>query len=273
LDSKCSVVDKLVYAFTGPWCVTASLPGASYKLQHVHSPTRRDKKHTSDLSLYPVELIPFQPLDGADTRYGQLYKPIGLLPFKEARLKGFQPSSPFKVPSHLLQAGYLNEFHLPTLSKLNNNILPFPWLNKGERRLIMDDDHPTIEPILYNGPTPSPAINVPPTIPPISSLVTSILSSSNKLFFISHLLGNPNIHEWCLVRVAFQDSTSLSPSCLQDRQFIVELYTLHHDDVRFNASNQRFWLQYHNSGNIATPTSSMATHLIRPSDTLEAHAT
>jgi hypothetical protein len=262
-----------MYAFTGPWCVTASLPGASCKLQHIHSPTHRDKKHASDLSLYPVVLIPFKPLVGADTRYGQLYKPIGLSPFKEAGLKGFQPSSPFKVPSHLLQAGHLNEFHWPTLSELNADILPFPWLNKGERRLIMGGNHPTIEPILNNGPTPSPAINTPPTIPPISSLVTSILSSSDKLFFISHLLGNPNIREWRLVRVAFQDSTSLSPSCLQDGQFIVEFYTLHHEDVRFNASNKQFWLQCHNSGNITTPTSSMATHLIQPSDTLEAYAT
>jgi hypothetical protein len=200
---KMHVVDKLMYAFTGPWCVTASLPGASYELQHVHSPTSRNKKHALDLSLYPVELIPFQPPGSADTCYGQLYKPIGHSPFKEARLKGFQPFSPFKVPSHLLQASHLNEFHWPTLSELNNNILQFPCLNKGECRLIMDGNHPTIEPILYNRPTPSPAINAPPTIPPISSLVTSILSSSGKLFFISHLLGNPNIREWRLVRVAF----------------------------------------------------------------------
>jgi hypothetical protein len=231
LDTKRGVVNKLMYAFTGPWCVTASLPGASYELQHIHSPTRRNKKHALDLSLYPVELIPFQPLNGTDTCYGQLYKPIGLSPFKEAGLKGFQPSSPFKVPSHLLQAGYLNEFHWPTLSELNNNILPFSWSNKGERRLIMDGNHPTVEPILYNGPTPSPAINAPPTIPPISSLVTSILSSSDKLFFISHSLGSPNIREWHLVQVAFQDSTSLSPSCLQDGRFIVEFNTLHHNGV------------------------------------------
>jgi hypothetical protein len=96
-DSKRGLVNKLMYAFTGLWCVTASLPSASYELQHVHHPTHRDKKHAFDLSLYPVELIPFQPLDGADTRYGQLYKPIGLSPFKEAGLKGFQPSTPFHV--------------------------------------------------------------------------------------------------------------------------------------------------------------------------------
>jgi hypothetical protein len=184
-----------MYAFTGPWCVTASLPGASYKFQHVHHPTRRDMKHASDLSLYPVELIPFQPLDGTDTRYGQLYKPIGLSPFKEAGLKGFQPSTPFHVALQLLQAGHLNEFHWPTLSELNNDIIPFPWSNDKECCLIMDGDHSSIKPILYNGPSPSPAINSPPTIPPISLLVVSILSSSNRLFFISHSLGNPNTRE------------------------------------------------------------------------------
>ena len=125
-DSKRGIVDKLMYAFTGPWRVTASLPGASYELQHVHHPTRQDKKHASDLSLYPVELIPFQPLDGADTRYGQLYKPIGLSPFKEAGLNGFQPSNPFHAASHFLQAGRLNEFHWPILSELNDDIIPIP---------------------------------------------------------------------------------------------------------------------------------------------------
>ena len=65
---KTCIADTLMYAFTGPWHVTAFLPGASCKLKHVHHPTRRDKKHASDLLLYPVELIPFQPLDGANTR-------------------------------------------------------------------------------------------------------------------------------------------------------------------------------------------------------------
>ncbi len=115
-----------MYAFTGPWRVPASLPGASYELHHVHHPTRKDRKHASDLSLYPVELIPFQPLDGADTRYGQLYKPIGLSPFKEAGLNGFQPSNPFHAASHFLQAGRLNEFHWPILSELNDDIIPIP---------------------------------------------------------------------------------------------------------------------------------------------------
>jgi hypothetical protein len=86
-------------------------------------------------------------------------------------------------------------------------------------------------------------------------------------------LGNPSAREWRLVRVAFSDSTALSPSCLQDGRFLVDFYVLHYSDVRYNAINQRYWLQYHSPSDIHTPTSSTTTHLIRPSDTSENHAT
>jgi hypothetical protein len=70
-DAGRGQVDKLIYAFTGPWLITAKLNGASYEIEHV-STKRKEKKHTSDLSPYPAELIAFQPLDGADNQYGQL---------------------------------------------------------------------------------------------------------------------------------------------------------------------------------------------------------
>ena len=63
--------------------------------------SKKRKKHASDLSPYPEELIPFQPVDGADTRYGQLYKPISAHPFKEAGIKGFAPIQPYKAASNL----------------------------------------------------------------------------------------------------------------------------------------------------------------------------
>ncbi len=66
-------VNKLQYTFTRPWKVTSVLPGTSYELEHCKNAGRKDKKHAADLSPYPPELIPFQPVDGADTRYGQLY--------------------------------------------------------------------------------------------------------------------------------------------------------------------------------------------------------
>jgi hypothetical protein len=72
-DASKGRIDKLQYAFTGPWRITAILKGASYELEHCSTPNRKDKKHASDLSSYPLELIPFEPVDGSDTQYGQLH--------------------------------------------------------------------------------------------------------------------------------------------------------------------------------------------------------
>ncbi len=66
-DAAKGRVNKLTYLFTGPWHITAILKGASYKLEHCSTPHQKEKKHASDLFPYPLELIPFQPLDGSDT--------------------------------------------------------------------------------------------------------------------------------------------------------------------------------------------------------------
>jgi hypothetical protein len=129
------------------------------------------------------------------------------------------------------------------------------------------------EPVMYTGPPLTKVARaIPHPIPPISALVTSIINSANRLFFVSHLLGNPSVHEWRLVRVALSDSTSILPSCLQDGRFLVKFFTLHYGDIHFNATNQHYWRQYHPAGNITTPTSLMTTHLIRPSETSKALA-
>jgi hypothetical protein len=45
-------------------------------------------------------------------------------------------------------------------------------------------------------------------------------------------------HEWCLVRVAFNDSIGAYPSCLQMGRFLVDFYIMHPADIRYNATNQ-----------------------------------
>jgi hypothetical protein len=93
------LVDKLQYSFTVPWKIITSLLGGSYELKHCLNPKRRDKKYAAALLPYPLELIPFQPIDGANNRYGKLNKIISEHPFKEAGLKGFAPPTPFAVPA------------------------------------------------------------------------------------------------------------------------------------------------------------------------------
>ena len=261
-----------MHPFTGPWRVTRSLSGLSYELEFASNPKRTLKKHTSNLSPHPAELIPFKPLDCANSCYGQLHKPICKSPFKEAGIHGFTPPTPFKVASHFLTCRDFCNFCWPTLAELNDKIAPSPWANEAERLCILSGNDVEVEPILYNGHLPLLVPHNMPFNPHLSILVASIIDSSDKLFFVLHLLGNKSTHEWRLIRVAFADSVSISPACLQDGRFLVKIYSLHHGNICFNLTNQHYWLQYHLLGNITTLTSSTWTHFIRPSDTFEAHA-
>jgi hypothetical protein len=123
-----------MHPFTGPWRIVALLLGASYKLEFTSDPKRHEKKHASNLSPYPPELIPFQPVDGPDKQYSQLYKPIGKSPYKEAGIKGFEPPQPFTIVEHFAHCGDFHNFHFPTLFELNNKFKPFPWWNNDKQQ-------------------------------------------------------------------------------------------------------------------------------------------
>jgi hypothetical protein len=99
-------VGKLQYALSGPWVIKAQLKGASYELEHCEVAGEQEKKHAVDLSPYPVELIPFHPVNEADTHYGQLYRPITSHAFKAAGIKGFTRLKPFKVATNLATTGF-----------------------------------------------------------------------------------------------------------------------------------------------------------------------
>jgi hypothetical protein len=183
-DAAWGTVDKLQYPFTGPWHVSAVLPGASYELKHCDKPSKKEKKHALDLSLYLTELIPFQPVDGADTWYGQIYKPISAHPFKEASIKGFTPIQPFKVAKDILtQTNQCAAFHWPSLSELNDDIAPFPWADDSEYEHYMAGDSISKIPVLTTGPPPA-ALNHPiPSVPAIHLLTAAIIRSTDRLFF------------------------------------------------------------------------------------------
>jgi hypothetical protein len=115
LDAAPGCIGKLEYAFTGPWHVVASLHGSSYSIKHFHNTACKETKHAANLAPYPPELIPFKPVDGADTHYGQMYKPIGEHPFKEAAITGFIPPTPFKAPANFIDDSNFKEFRWPTV--------------------------------------------------------------------------------------------------------------------------------------------------------------
>ena len=90
-DAKRGRVDKLMYAHMGPWRIVEKLIGSSYKITHCLRKNVFEKKHAAFLSPYPLELVPFAPVDGQDNQYGQLYKPISKQSFVDAGISGFQP--------------------------------------------------------------------------------------------------------------------------------------------------------------------------------------
>jgi hypothetical protein len=261
-------VDKLSYPFTGPWQIISKLHGASYEIEHCTSKAR-DKKHASDLSPYPAELIPFRPLDGADNQFGQLYCRFKEHSYREARINGFTPPMPFVVPTRFLTTDNALQFTWPTLAELNAEMLldlGFDW------GVDVDIGDSTIHsPGLYTGPPPATAPCSIPATPPASILAQQIIHSANKLFFISWKIGF-SVREWRLIPVALSATTSSYPSCLKDGKYIVDFYTSHPSDSCMNAMNQRFWLCYHSQEDLMGPCSSCDTHLIRPTNTSKAYA-
>ena len=265
-------VGKLMYSMTGPWRIVEKLDGGSYRIEHQLHKGRFEKKHASMLSPYPMELVPFEPVDGPDNQFGQLNRPISKDPFIAAGLKGFAPAEPFKLPANYATVHSASEFYWPSVVELNEELFPFPWMPGEYEQLLRSQNSIEHSSVLYTGPPPAaPTVAAPPT-PEISAIAADIVRSTDKLFFIAHSLGDSTYREWRLVRVAFEDSMALHPTCLQDGKFLVEFYIAHTSDTRFNHINQRFWLHYHSSTDIVTPVDSAQLHLIRPSDTSEQFA-
>jgi hypothetical protein len=124
-----------MFSMTGPWRVVEKLDGGSYCIEHQLHKGRFEKKHASMLSPYPLELVPFEPVDGPDSQFGQINRPITKDPFIEAGLKGFAPAEPFKLPTNYLSVHSANDFYWPSVAELNKELFPFPW-QPGEREQL-----------------------------------------------------------------------------------------------------------------------------------------
>jgi hypothetical protein len=144
-----------MHPFTGPWRIVKSLPGASFNLKFASNPSCKDKKHASNLSPYPPELMPFQPLDGADSHYSQLYKQFGNAPYKETGIDSFKSPQPFAVPAHFACQGNYKDFHFPTLSKLNDKFDQFLRTNNDKQIMLLNPDAVEADTVMYNDLLPS----------------------------------------------------------------------------------------------------------------------
>ena len=122
------------------------------------------------------------------------------------------------------------------------------------------------------GPPPAAPSKTIPTIPSIDEINASMILSEDRLFFISIPIGTNDVREWRLVQLDFESSVRFSPSCMQTGKFLFEFYIGHPADWRFNAINQRFWLQHFKESDLLHPDQSHDTHLVKPSSSSRAFA-
>ena len=101
--------------------------------------------------------------------------------------------------------------------------------------------------------------------PSIQELHRRLVGSRHCLFFIAFPLPGSDTREWNLVRVVYKASLSANQNCLQDGRFLVDFYILHPEDKTYNATNQRYWLEYHRKETILQAEHGTTYHLLRPS--------
>ena len=282
---KRGLVGKLMDSYTGPWQICVKGKGSSYQLEHMDS-KKPGKRHAAHLSPYPDELLPFLPVDGPDNQYGQIHTPIKKDPYMNAGLKGFEPIQPHKASSHPAIPSADDQIKFPSLAELNAEC--FEWL-EGEEETVFADHSLCADIEVFTTTQsqsaaaadpippaldPPPPIQAPPApyVPDIGPLTASILASTDRLFFISHRVPGSAMTEWALVRVDLQRSIQAHPSALQDGRFLVAFYTCHPADKRYNAINQRYWLEYHPTLEVANPYRSRCAHMIRPSSQSPSYA-
>jgi hypothetical protein len=128
------------------------------------------------------------------------------------------------------------------LSELNDKIAPYHWESEEERQRYLDENGIFLLPALITGPPPAAPTHPILAIPSISLLVTTIVRSTDRLFFVSCKFGKNDAREWRLARVGFLDLMSLYPLCTLDGRFLFEFYICHPADWQYNAINQRYWL-------------------------------
>jgi hypothetical protein len=135
----------------------------------------------------------------------------------------------------------------PSLEKLN--------LELGiESELDFDIEEPDVKPapsfaaqsaISLIGAPFQHRLSSTPAHPSLSTIISKIIQSADKLFFIIYTDPHSSLREWKLVRIDFIKSISANPDAITDGKFFVEYLIQHPDDAQFSAPNQRFWTEYH----------------------------
>jgi hypothetical protein len=288
--SKDNQVKKLSYTRRGPYKIIKTHPSGSYDLKLTTSQSSSIiKKHGSELILCPKHLIPHQPLHSSDQIYSEINKKIIKNPFSRAFIEGYTPTKPWEAAAAaMLQISQSTEDssiipEFPPVEQLDAKYDSWPESGNPFTPTIYfkHDDISTAssssqskesssntDPIIHNtSVTPNLTSNATlnhGSIQPFPSLIQSIISSNDKLFFITYNLPNQSQKEWKIVQLDFNQSMKKYSNCLQDGKFIMNFLIEHPKDSSIPFQFKRLWLEYHK---ILSPKKLHSQfHIIQPSD-------
>ena len=83
----------------------------------------------------------FEPIDGSNNCYSQLYCTITKSPFEAAAIKGFTPAKVFKASTNYVAVQ--EEFQWSTCQELDKDLNPFPWFRGKRERIESTEDQNT----------------------------------------------------------------------------------------------------------------------------------
>ena len=219
-------------------------------------------------------------------------------PYFEAGIDSYEPLQPWainstndNINSHLAVATS-SALHFPTLAELNDEIdgvhaedgfVPVRTDNNTQIQDkinfgLLGGQYPSIkndqaEPYnlsnLRAPPVQQPTANKS-SPPNLATIMANIISSRDKLFFISFSPPDSTRAEWQLVQVNLQRTLAEHPQALSDGRILVDFYVRHPSDIKFNARNQRYWKEYHaRDGRFVVHDN---YHLIKPTPNVSAYA-
>jgi hypothetical protein len=259
-------VAKLEYEVNGPWKVITVLPGGSYQLESLTS-TKQIRKKGGELYLCPLHVVPFKPLEGSDFSYGTINKELTEDPYQSIGINGFEPLTIQHREPIVAPAAHTRT--VDTVFNFHNNV-SFPSLDdldKEYAELITQQNIPpphsmdTPSEVLKHAPKRRSTLftGQPPTP---SELGAALVASEDKLVFINFKLPTSDFKEWRIVKVLFEKSCSLQPSCLATGRYLCNFLVCHQEDRGFDAINQRYWTEYHEK--LSATDLGALIHLVRP---------
>ena len=248
-------VAKLSYQRRGPFEIISRLGHGAYELRSLSRPNAAPLKfHSSSISPLPPGLLPCDPIDTSDLRYLNQDSTPSANPLRSLDIQLYndvwfddKPAShpaPFDFSASLHTIPPFASSPFPSLTELDDSLGPSSPAKPATTTPIVSVTLDTTNDSPCD-PFASPPVSVPPHS--ASLLYSSILASTDRMFFISYLPEGTLRPRWYLVAANLESSLAdpASADCRTSGNFCVDFYCRHPDDRSSSDTCARWWREWH----------------------------